>query len=74
MSAPESADTPPAPRGSRKSGPGEYSALVFVMAGMCALGAGLAESSAAVGLVTLVAFVPLVAVVYLICSRLFRER
>ncbi|HEY9476419.1 MAG TPA: hypothetical protein VIS06_21540 [Mycobacteriales bacterium] len=74
MSAPESADRPPAPRGARKSGPGEYSTLVFVMAAMCALGVGMAESSTTAGLVTLAASVPLVAAVYLICSRLFRER
>jgi hypothetical protein len=47
---------------------------VFVMAAMCALGVGMAESSTTAGLVTLAASVPLVAAVYLICSRLFRER
>jgi hypothetical protein len=64
----------PEPRGPRRSGPREFSAVVLVMGAMVALGIGLATGSAVAGLSALAACVPLAAVVYLVSSVAFRER
>lgn len=64
----------PEPRGPRRSGPREFSAVIFVMGAMVALGVGLAEHSAVAGLSALAGCVPLAVVVYLVSAVAFRER